>query len=136
MAATTVEQEMIALETAFWQAMQDNDVDAAMAATDDPCVVAGASGAATVDAAMFRSMMSGGAWKLNSFRLGDDDQVRALSEDVRVVAYTVHEELTVDGQPVSLDAADTSVWVRRGGRWLCAMHSESLLGDAYGRDRR
>jgi len=48
----------------------------------------------------------------------------------------VHEELTVDGKPVSIDAADTSTWVRRDGRWLCAAHIEALAGDPYGRDRR
>jgi hypothetical protein len=61
--------------------------------------------------------------------------VRLLGDDTAIVAYTVHEELTVDGKPVSIDAADTSTWVRRDGRWLCALHSESLAGDPFGRDR-
>jgi hypothetical protein len=36
---------------------------------------------------------------------------------------------------VTIDAADASTWIRRGGRWLCAMHSESIFGDPFGRDR-
>ena len=48
----------------------------------------------------------------------------------------VHEDLTVEGEPVSLDAADASVWVRREGHWRCAMHTESITGDPFGRDRR
>ena len=51
------------------------------------------------------------------------------------LAYTVHEELTVDGEPVSHDATEASTWVRRDGQWLCAMHSESVKGDPFGRDR-
>jgi len=47
----------------------------------------------------------------------------------------VHEELTVEGKPVTLDAADASTWVRRDGRWVCALHTESLRGDPFGRDR-
>jgi len=47
----------------------------------------------------------------------------------------VHEELTVEGKPVTLDAADSSTWVRRDGHWLCAAHTETLSGDPYGRDR-
>jgi hypothetical protein len=65
-----------------------------------------------------------------------DDQVRQLGDDVAVVAYTVHEKLTVDGQPVTLDAADASTWVRRNGRCVCALHTESVKGDPFGRDRR
>ena len=34
------------------------------------------------------------------------------------------------------DAADASTWVRRNGRWVCALHTESLKGDPFGRDRR
>jgi hypothetical protein len=58
-----------------------------------------------------------------------------LSDDVAIVAYTVHEDLTVEGKPVSLDAAESSTWVRRDGNWLCAMHTEALTGDPFGRDR-
>src|SRR5262249_20546528 len=134
MPATTIEQEMTELENRYWNAIKDADVSAAQRATDDPCIVAGASGAATVDAATFGQMMGGANWKVKNFKISDV-QVRELTADVRAVAYQVHEDLTVDGQPVSMDAADTSVWVKRGGEWKCAMHTESLLGDAYGRDR-
>ncbi len=44
-------------------------------------------------------------------------------------------ELKVDGEPVAFDAADTSTWVRRDGRWLCALHMESVAGDPFGRGR-
>jgi hypothetical protein len=39
----------------------------------------------------------------------------------------------VDGKPESLAAFDASVWVRRGDAWLCALHTESLKGDPFGR---
>jgi len=61
---------------------------------------------------------------------------RAVTDDVAVVAYKVREQLTVDGKPLTLDAADASTWVRRDGRWLCALHTESIAGDPFGRDRR
>ena len=61
---------------------------------------------------------------------------RMLNDDVAIVPYKVHEELTVDGEPVSIDAADACTWVRRNGRWLCALHTESIAGDPFGRDRK
>jgi hypothetical protein len=82
--------------------------------------------------------MEGGAkqYTLESFELDDDVKVQQISDDVAVLAYKVHEELTVDGKPVTLDAADSSTLVRRDGRWLCALHTESILGDPFGRDRQ
>lgn len=62
--------------------------------------------------------------------------MRLLEDDVALVAYKVHEDLTVDGKKVSMDAADSSVWVRRNDQWRCALHTESLAGDPYGRDRK
>jgi hypothetical protein len=43
--------------------------------------------------------------------------------------------LTVDGKPVTLDAADASIWVQRDGRWVCALHTESIGGGPFGRDK-
>jgi ketosteroid isomerase-like protein len=132
--STTVEQELIELETQFWQAMKDGDVEAALELSDEPCIVAGAQGVAAIDKAQFAQMMDSDDWILDDFRL-DGLQVRQLSEDVAVVAYQVHEDMTVEGKPLALDAAETSVWVRRDGRWLCAVHTEALTGDPFGRDR-
>jgi len=129
-----VEKELLGLEKRYWQAIKDKDVDAALNLTHDPCIVAGASGVASIDRQTFLKMMSGAKYTLNTFELGDA-KVNMLSDDVAVVAYKVHEELTVDGQSVSMEAADCSTWVKKGGRWLCAAHTESLIGDPYGRDR-
>jgi hypothetical protein len=81
-------------------------------------------------------MMRKASWVLEEFDLDADAEVRMLAKDVALVAYKVHEKLTVDGQPVQLDAADASTWVKRDGRWVCALHTEALAGDPFGRDRR
>ena len=44
--------------------------------------------------------------------------------NVAIVAYKVHEDLIVEGKPVSLDATDSSTWVKRGGQWRCALHTD------------
>ena len=78
--------------------------------------------------------MGGATWKLEAFEISHAI-VRAVTDDVATVAYKVREKLTVDGKPLTLDAADASVWVRRGGNWVCALHTESVAGDPFGRDR-
>ena len=82
------------------------------------------------------AMMKGASWELVDFELKEDPKVRMLGEDVAVLAYKVHEQLNVDGKPVTLEAAEASTWVRRDGHWLCALHTEAIAGDPFGRDRR
>lgn len=132
----TVETEILQLEHRFWQAIQDKDVDAAMNLTEFPCIIAGARGIGSVDREAFKGMMAGATYTLHRFDIEKSAKVRLATDDVALVAYKVREQLTVDGKPVTLDAADASVWVRRDGRWRCALHTESVAGDAYGRDRK
>ena len=130
-----MEKKILDLELRFWKTMKDKDIDAALQLTDDPCIVTGAQGVARIDKQTFAKLMTTSNWKLHNFDI-NEVQVQPLSDDVVVIGYKVHEELTVDGQPLTLDAADASTWVRKNGRWLCALHTESLVGDPFGRDRQ
>jgi len=132
MSPKTVHGMLVELETRYWQAMKDNDMETAMSLTDYPCLVAGPQGVASVDRKTYESMMQSSNHRVNEFEI-KDPKVRLLTEDVAVIAYQVHEELTIDGKPHSLDASETSTWVRRDGRWVCAQHSESIAGDPFGR---
>jgi uncharacterized protein (TIGR02246 family) len=132
---STIERELVALERQYWQALKDKDVETAVDLTDDPCIVTGAQGVGRVDKNTFRSMMDQASWTILDFDIDDDVQIRILGDDTAVLAYKVREELTVDGESVTLDAADASTWVRRNGRWKCALHTEAIAGDPFGRDR-
>jgi uncharacterized protein (TIGR02246 family) len=127
--------ELLELENRYWQALQDRDGSTAAQLSDEPSILAGAQGVSSLDRKTIASMFDSFQSELQSFEL-KSPKVHFLTRDVAVVAYTVHEELIVDGEPVTLDAADSSTWIRRDGSWLCAVHSESLLGDAFGRDRK
>src|SRR5690349_4852651 len=111
---TPIERELVALEKEFWQAMVDKDVDAAVRLTDDPCILTGAQGVSRIDLKAFAAMLKSDTWTLHSFELKDEDvQVRLLDPDVAIVAYKVKEKMTVDGKPLTLEASDSSTWVRR-----------------------
>jgi uncharacterized protein (TIGR02246 family) len=129
-----IEQELLDLEKQYWQAIKDKDAAAAILLTDDPCILTGAQGVARIGRDTIGKMMTSAKYTLDDFELSDPE-VRMLRDDVAVLAYEVHERLTVDGQPVTLVAADASTWVRRDGRWVCAVHTESIKGDPFGRDR-
>jgi hypothetical protein len=95
-------------------------------------MVAGAQGVRSIDHKTFVEMAKSPTWELRNFDLTDTD-VRMVTDDVAIIGYTVTEEMVVEGKPLTLKAADTSTWVRRDGRWVCALHSESVLGDPFGR---
>lgn len=134
MAEDALATELIGLERRFWQAMKDRDVDAALELTADPCLVTGAQGVASIDKPTFAKMMTDGQWVLKDFTF-QDVKVQRVSDDVAVVGYKVREDLEVEGRALTMEAADASTWVRRGGGWVCALHTESLIGDPFGRDR-
>ncbi len=132
MSALTVEQELIAQEHRYWQAVKDGDAALSARLSDDPCIVTGAQGVGRIDRATLEKMFRGSSWKLQAFELSSPI-VQMLTDDVAVVAYKVREELLVDGKPLTLNAADTSTWVRKDGRWVCAVHTEAVAGDPFGR---
>jgi uncharacterized protein (TIGR02246 family) len=134
MARPTIEKQLLALEQQYWQAIKDRDAETAMRLTDEDCIVTGARGSALIPKSMFADMMKKANYTLHDFSLSHPE-VRLLNDDVAILAYQVHEDLTVDGKPVTLDAADASTWVRRPDGWHCALHTESILGDPFGRDR-
>ena len=130
-----IEAQLLDLEKQYWTAIRNRDVQAAMRLTDDPCIVTGAQGVARITQKAFADMLQAGGWTLHTFDL-TDVQVRVLTEDVAVLAYRVKETMTVEGKPISLEASDSSTWVKRDGNWVCALHTEALAGDPFGRDRR
>jgi hypothetical protein len=136
MAKRAVQQELVALERQYWQALKDQDYEVAQRLTDDQCIVSGPQGVGKIDKKTLVEMMQNAPYTIKDFTLDDDFQIRMIGNDVAILAYKVHEELDVEGEPVTLDAAETSTWIRRNGSWVCALHTEALTGDPFGRDRK
>ncbi len=130
----SVEKELLELENSYWQAIKDRDFEHALELTDDPCIVAGPQGVTSIDKETFRNMINAEQYSVKDFKIRDA-KVRMLTDDVAVLAYKVHEELTTEGEDLTIEVADCSTWVRRDGHWVCSMHSEAILGDPFGRDR-
>jgi hypothetical protein len=130
----SLEQDILALEKKFWQSMIDRDAKAGAAMIAEQSIVTGAQGVGKIDRATFARMMDGGQWTLHGFEFSDV-KFEQVTDDVAVIAYKVREELTVDGKRFAMEAADASTWVKQNGAWVCALHTEAVLGDPYGRDR-
>jgi hypothetical protein len=130
-------EKVLEIERRFWNAMKEKDGNAAAQMTDDGCIVVGAQGVSAIDRATMGKLTVEGKWELEQYAFDEKNaQVKFVGDDVAIVAYKVNEKVVVDGQRLPVDANDSSVWVRRNGEWLCALHTESLAGDPFGRDKQ
>lgn len=136
MTNTNIEQEIYGLEKRYWQAMKDNDTETILSLTDDPCIVTGAQGIMKFSKADFSKMINAPQdYKLQDFTFNDDYHVSVLNSNTAVIAYKVKESLDVEGKSIELDVAETSTWRRQGEHWVCSLHTETISGDPFGRDR-
>lgn len=129
------ESEILSLEKKFWDAIKAKDAEAASALMGEECIVAGAQGASKIDRKAFAKMTKEGKWTLHEYAI-KDAEVLAAGPDTAVIGYKVSEKISMNGKEMTLEAADTSVWCRTDGKWLCALHTESVLGDPFGGDKK
>ena len=127
-----LEQELLAREKQYWNAIKSKDAQVAARLTDDPCIVVGAQGVGEMSRNAVGSMLESATYALNDFSL-EDVHFRRLADDVAALAYKVREDLTVDGKTIRMEAFDSSVWMKRNGNWVCVIHTESPAGDPFGR---
>ena len=126
----TIESEVLACEKQYWEAVKNKDGATAARLTDEHCLVTGPRGVHDFQNEDLAGMFDKPTQELRSSRIDDRElHVRALTDDVAVIAYKVREQVVRGGKPESMDAFDSSVWVKRKGRWVCAMHTETLPDD-------
>lgn len=130
-----MEKTIIELETKFWNAIVKGDVKAATDLLGEKSLLAGAQGVADISKETYAQMAGAPNWKLHSFKLSDII-VKFPAENMALIAYKVAEDVTVDGKPLKFEAADTSVWLNKDGKWINVLHTESILGDPFGRDKK
>ena len=136
MTRTISDQELLALERSYWDALKDRDARTVGRLTSEACLVAGASGASVFDPPAIAKLIESATYRIKDYRIDPQTvHVNQICDDTFAIAYGVHEDLDVDGKPVKLDAFDSSVWKKTENGWTCVLHTESIKGDAYGRDR-
>ena len=119
-------QQIIDLETRFWQAIKDKDASTAEAMIADQALVTGPFGTMQLTPAQFGKMMREAPWTLDTFKF-EDVAVIFPTDDVAVIAYKVHQTGEMEGKPMDMHAADSTVWSRDGETWKSVLHSETIL---------
>ncbi len=108
---------IIKLEQRFWQSMVDKDADVAMAMIADESLVSGPQGTMKISPQKYGEMTREGKWRLDTFKLSEVDVVFP-ADNVAVIAY------------MDMTCVDSSTWVKDGGTWKCALHTETIVEDA------
>jgi ketosteroid isomerase-like protein len=130
------DQELMTLESEYWDAVKDRDALTVGRLTAEECTLAGARGVSAVDAREMGKLIEAATHRIIDYRIDPKTtRITHLSDDLVAIAYRVHEDLEVDGKPVQLDAFDVSVWKKSDTGWTCVLHTESIAGDPFGRDR-
>lgn len=120
------EDEIVALETSYWNALCRKDGVTTSRLSSDQALVTGKQGLMAVSKEAMKTMTEDGKWTLNSYHF---DDVRFLSPapDVAILAYTVTQNVTMNGRTETQRAANSSTWIRGSQGWQCCAHSESAL---------
>ncbi len=124
MTANTPKSEIERLERAFWQSLVDDKPRAATDLLTDTALMVSGHGAMSFDHDAYMKMATDPQHKLLAFEFKDMD-VLFPHDDIAIVTYRVHQQFTVAGKPVEMDAVDSSTWVKLDGEWRCAAHTES-----------
>jgi hypothetical protein len=136
MTRTITQQELLALERSYWDALKQRDFRTIGRLTAEDSTVAGASGVAGVDPRSIQKQIESAPYTIKDYRIDPQTiRINRLCDDTVAIAYAVQEDLEVDSKPVKLDAFDLSVWKQSGTGWTCVLHTESIKGDPFGRDR-
>jgi ketosteroid isomerase-like protein len=128
LAMPTTHQEVIDLETKFWQSLVDEDTDTALSMLDEPALMVSPHGAMQFDHEQYRQMAEQGSMVVKSYELSDM-QVVFPTESTAVLTYRVKQALSERGKSkqIEQEMADSSVWTKKDGQWLCVMHTETPM---------
>lgn len=116
--ASPTKDEMMAKETAAWQAFKDKKADDFGKVVDHDMLGVYAEGISD----MAKEMSDMAKWDMKSFTI-NDYKILSDEKDVVVATYTVTLEGTYDGQDASGTYNAGSVWKLENGKWLAIFHT-------------
>src|SRR5262245_20880690 len=116
---------LIDLETRFWQAIVDQDTDAATDLLTEPALMVSTHGAMKFDHAGYRKMAEQGTYTLSSYELSKMEVVFP-NDATAVITYRVKQKIRPrdESRDIVQEMNDTSTWIKDGDRWQCVMHTE------------
>ena len=122
--AADLKEEIVAAEKRAWQAYADRDVKAYSDWTDDAVEVLADGSVMTGKQAILDDLKST-TCKVKSFDIANT-RVRQVSPDVAILTYSLTQDVTCDATKLAPKAIASSLYVRRGGKWLGVHYQETV----------
>ncbi|MGH8796370.1 MAG: nuclear transport factor 2 family protein [Caldimonas sp.] len=127
MAESKDEKLIVELEERFWKSIADKQTNVALGLLNEPALMVSAKGAMKFDHAGYRKMAEDdAAYSLLDFKFSEMKAVFP-TEEVAVLAYQVDQKAEMKGKKTDTKMSASSTWVKKGGRWVCVIHSESPM---------
>lgn len=120
------EQDLVALETRFWQSLVEQDADTAVGLLAEPAVMVSSHGAMQFDHAAYRKMATQGSMIVTAFEFRDM-KVTFPNASTALLIYGVKQSVKSRGKGETRveEMNDSSTWIKMGKDWKCVMHTES-----------
>jgi hypothetical protein len=120
------EQELVDLETRFWQSLVDQDADTALRLLSEPALMVSSHGAMSFDHDAYRKIAVQGKTIVTSFEFSDM-KITFPNANTAILTYGVKQAVQPRGEGESTveEMNDSSTWVKAGKEWKCVMHTES-----------
>ena len=121
--AAVTDAEIIALDRQIWETIKAKNWDAFASHLADEAITVNDTG--IYDKAQAIEGLK--KFDLTEYNLSDMKVVK-LDADAAVLTYTVKTKATYEGKPTpDTPSRDTTVFVKRGGKWLAAAHLETYV---------
>jgi hypothetical protein len=122
----TVEKALESKEEAGWQAWKDHNAKAVEGLfTNDSITIA--DGGVFKGKQQVLKSMTDQRCVVNSFSLSDFSYMW-LDKDTVVVMYAASQDATCEGKKQAGKVLATSIWQKKGGKWLSPFHQETDAG--------
>lgn len=118
---SSVEAEIVALENRAFEAWKNKDKKFFEEHMAQDSYYLAADG--TITKAQFVQIVAGDACKVTTYSL-DNTKVTMLNKDAALLTYRYSHDAVCGGTPEASPLWASTVYVRRGGKWLIAFHQE------------
>jgi hypothetical protein len=122
----TIEKTLESHEKAGWQAWKDHNAKSVEAWTPDNAIGVADGGVFKGKEQVLKSITDARC-TVNSFSLSDFSYMW-LDKDTVVMTYTGTQDATCDGKKQGGKVFATSIWQKKGGKWLSPFHQETEAG--------
>lgn len=118
----SVEAQLTALDKQGWEAWKNRDGGFFQSFLSEDSIGVGATG--VDNKAQIIKDISGSSCEVKSYSL-DNFKVVMLDKNTAILTYKGTQDATCNGKALPATVWASSIFVRRGGKWLAAFHQET-----------